>query len=229
MAAAQEAVEFAIELGDQLSLCYVLATGACPVAAWTGDLDLLSKFVSIFRKTVDEQSLIYWDQWALTFEWGLKMKYDPAQSRFVDRQRFSTFAPLQHEVLVSLDPGLLTTEVLQRAHRNEAGFSLPEILRSQGVRLLEGTVDRGHAWQKTEGYFREALRVAKRNGSPAWALRAATSLLRLKLDSREVSEAVDLVDDILSTFTQGHHTRDLRLARQLLEASKLRQTASDRV
>lgn len=221
LAACQEAATYAMTLGDQLSLCYVLATGTCPVTAWSGARNLLSDYVAMFRTTVDEQSLIYWEQWALAFEWGLKTQYDPNQAALADRRRFSTFAPLQHEVLVTLNPGLLTFEANQRANTGKAGFALPEILRARGILL---TADGSPASRRqAETYFRDALTIARQNGAPSWALRAACSLLRLTSatgDAADGGEAADLVNDLLSTFTQGQHSHDHRVARELLAASQ---------
>jgi hypothetical protein len=119
-------------------------------------------------------------------------------------------------MLATLDPRLLTAQAAQRAEQGNAGFSLPEIFRARGVTLFAYGAARDLSL--SEEYLREAFVIAKRNDSPSWALRAATSLLTLKMNSPGASEAADLVNNVLAGFSQGQRTRDHVNARHLLEA-----------
>jgi class 3 adenylate cyclase/predicted ATPase len=66
-----------------------------------------------------------------------------------------------------------------------------------------------------ESAYRQALEVARMQGARSIELRAATGLGRTLLASRP-GEALALIDPILSGFTEGFGTRDLREAKAVL-------------
>jgi DNA-binding SARP family transcriptional activator/predicted ATPase len=68
-----------------------------------------------------------------------------------------------------------------------------------------------------EASLRQALEVAREQGSPALELRAAITLGDLLRESGRAGEARRLVAPVYATFTEGFDTQDLRRARTFLE------------
>jgi predicted ATPase len=71
---------------------------------------------------------------------------------------------------------------------------------------------------KAEAHFLRALEIARAQQAKSWELRAATSLARLWQDQRKGHEARDLLRPIYDWFTEGLGTRDLQVAKALLDA-----------
>jgi hypothetical protein len=65
--------------------------------------------------------------------------------------------------------------------------------------------------------MRTALDLARRRNSKSLELRAATSLARMLGAQGKKDEARTLLGEVHGWFTEGAGTRDLRMARELLE------------
>jgi predicted ATPase len=66
--------------------------------------------------------------------------------------------------------------------------------------------------------FRQALQIARDQGSKLLKLRAATSLARLWAEQGERARAQDLLAPVYGWFTEGLDTADLQDAKALLDA-----------
>ena len=64
--------------------------------------------------------------------------------------------------------------------------------------------------------MRKAIAVARKQAAKSWELRAATTLARLLAGRGKKTEALALLAPIYDWFTEGHDTRDLKEAAQLL-------------
>jgi predicted ATPase len=69
---------------------------------------------------------------------------------------------------------------------------------------------------KAKEYFERALAVARQQQAKSWELRAATSLARLWRDQGKQDEARELLAPVYGWFTEGFDTRDLKVAKALL-------------
>jgi len=65
--------------------------------------------------------------------------------------------------------------------------------------------------------FRSAISLARSTGDKSVELRAATSLGRIHLSTGEVAGAMEQLESVYSTFTEGFDTADLKEAQALLE------------
>jgi predicted ATPase len=69
---------------------------------------------------------------------------------------------------------------------------------------------------KAEGYFEQALTVARARQAKSWELRAAMSMARLWRDRGRREEASELLAPVYGWFTEGFDTLDLKEAKALL-------------
>jgi len=100
----------------------------------------------------------------------------------------------------------LADDLLQRVESKGEGWMWSEVQRVRGE--LSGDP------KAAESLFEAAIETARAQGARAWALRAATSLARLRPD-----KARDMLAPWLETFTEGFQTKDLISARAALQQS----------
>jgi serine/threonine protein kinase/tetratricopeptide (TPR) repeat protein len=105
-------------------------------------------------------------------------------------------------------------EGLALAEKNDDRSQEAELHRLQGELLLAESSDPVAA----EGCFRQAIRVARRQQSRAWELRATTSLARLRQRHGRRDEARSALAAVHGTYTEGFTTPDVVDATALLEA-----------
>ena len=85
---------------------------------------------------------------------------------------------------------------------------------------LLSTASWSKAAAKAEAYFEHALAVARKQQAKFWELRAAMSMARFWRDQGKRDEARDLLAPVYGWFTEGFDTRDLKEAKELLEADQ---------
>ena len=115
--------------------------------------------------------------------------------------------------LGEIDAGLAAAdEGLSVAERNGEYFAAPELhrLRAELLQIRE-------TYGSAETEFLTALDVARKHGSKALELRAATSLARLWQQQGKRRQARDLLSSVYDWFTEGFDTTDLKEAKALLE------------
>lgn len=89
-----------------------------------------------------------------------------------------------------------------------------EIYRLDGELLLDQGPENAEPAQSS---FLRALEVARRQSAKSWELRAATSLARLWQSQGRNKDALDLLHLVYDWFTEGIGTRDLMIAKALLD------------
>jgi predicted ATPase len=117
-----------------------------------------------------------------------------------------------------LDEAIVAIDLALKS--NEAGgtsFMLPELLRAKGDILAAYFPDQS---EDAEALLHLSFEQAGRQGALAWQLRAAMSLARAHASSREPAhETRLLLRNTYRQFAEGFGTRDLIIARRVLEAS----------
>jgi predicted ATPase len=111
-----------------------------------------------------------------------------------------------------LDQALTTIYLtVESVERSGDLFDMPELLRIKGDILVSLEKD----GQAEECFFR-SLALAKHQSAPAWELRTASSLARLRLRSGRDKDARVSLAKIYGRFSEGFETADLKAARLLL-------------
>ncbi|HEX8698190.1 MAG TPA: TOMM system kinase/cyclase fusion protein [Myxococcaceae bacterium] len=107
----------------------------------------------------------------------------------------------------------MAASIMQQAQETHCE---PELHRLEGEAKLAAGMDANGA--EAERSFRQALEVARRQGSRLMELRAATSLARLLQHQGRGAEARSLLTELYGDFTEGFQMPYLREARAMLSA-----------
>jgi hypothetical protein len=118
-------------------------------------------------------------------------------------------------------------DVFERAKidLDESRWYGPELHRIRGELALSS----GEGLAAGRQYFQRAFELANRQGSLSWALRAATSLAIAETSAGRKEVAWRMLQVTHAKFREDFETRDLRLARQVLDGSHQRDGAINSV
>ena len=118
------------------------------------------------------------------------------------------------------------TEGLRMSQVTRNGFTEAELQRLKGECLqmewAQQTSSVGNGRCKSLsadaiGCFREAIEIARRQKAKSWELRATLSLARLPNEQGHRGETEIMLHEIYNWFTEGFDTKDLKVAKALLE------------
>ncbi|WP_394831050.1 protein kinase [Pendulispora rubella] len=120
----------------------------------------------------------------------------------------------------ALDEAMLSVDkAMDLSERTGERYCDAEILRVKGEILLAMDASNAHHAARL---FERGLERSRAQHSRSWGLRLACSYGRLLASQGKTSEAKGLLAPILSTFAEGHGTRDLRMAQALLSSWMVR-------
>lgn len=214
---AGDAVEESQLTGHVLAGMYARGISASLVAMWIGDLDAADAHVAVMARDSVDQSLAYWDAWSRCFDQALTYRGYPVPT---NRPRMPVvgnrpFSGMQEEVLATVAEGLLTDDVIVRAEMlGPRSWSSPEVFRCQALRVQAAGGDL--AFTQAEELLRRSARMASEQGAKSWQLRTAMSQARFYRMRDQRRQAIDLLEPIFHSFTEGHATADLVEAGELL-------------
>ena len=232
MRSAERTVENASRSNHVVSLCNILAHGACAIALWTGDLGFAERYVGMLNDLATRYSLTRWRaigrscQGVLAVTRGdiaggmqlLRSGFDELGQVSASFRLFVFLSGMTEalirfgqagEALAALDEGIA------RAGETDERWGLAELLRLKGE-LLRSQGTPGTA-ETAEDHFRQALDWARRQGALSWELRAAMSLARLLREQGRSADAKALLQPVYARFTEGFATADLKAAHALLQ------------
>jgi predicted ATPase len=231
MRAIEKSVDDARVINHAISLGYVLANAACPVALWIGDLSVASHYVGKLINYSTRHSLTRWRAFGRCHQGVLAIKRDDISAglqllrsgldelgEFNSSFRFIVCLGEMADALGrigQIEEGLAEVAgAIGRADETEERWGIAELLRIKGELLrLQG--GRGAA-TSAEDHFRQALDWARRQGALSWELRTATSLARLLRDQDRSADGAALLQPVYDRFTEGFNTADLKAANGLL-------------
>jgi predicted ATPase/DNA-binding winged helix-turn-helix (wHTH) protein len=231
MRAAERTVQDAYAANHALSLCYALALGACPIALMVEDLAAAEHYIDLLLEHSTRHSLPRWQAFGRCHQGALAIKRGDftkglqlvragfnelgdawAALPFIAYLMTETFG---HAGYVS--EGLtVVDEAIEQSEQTEERWQIAELLRIKGELLL--LQDAPAAAALAEDHFRQAIDWARRDGTLAWELRAATSLARLLSAHGRRSEGNAVLAPVYDRFTEGLEAADLKAAKALLEA-----------
>ncbi|WP_394830535.1 protein kinase [Pendulispora rubella] len=128
---------------------------------------------------------------------------------------FSVLAQGQLQMGACDEAMLSVHRAMAIAERTGERYCDAELLRLKGETLLAMDESNAH---RAARIFERGLERARRQRARSWELRLACSYGRLLARQGNTAEAKGLLAPILSSFTEGHGTRDLRTARDLLSS-----------
>ncbi|MCI0409802.1 MAG: hypothetical protein L0191_14770, partial [Acidobacteria bacterium] len=109
----------------------------------------------------------------------------------------------------------MVTEALDVVQKTEERFHEAELYRLKGKLALARL---GASEAEAEACFRQAVEIARRQQAKSLELRAVMSLSRLLQKRGKKDEARRMLAEVYNWFTEGFDTRDLKEAKELLEA-----------
>ncbi len=225
-------VQHAISINHDLTLCFALAEGACPVALQVEDLDAADRYVVTLLDLAERRALTGWHAMGRVFSAMLLAKRGDNDAAIVtlhaalDGLRMSHTAPrftsmLGYYAELLCRGGDIATahvaidEALRRSESNEERWCIAELLRIKGDILRRQ--EHAAAVDEAEGYLLRSLDWARRQDSRWWELRTAISLAHLRQGQGRIVEARDLLGPVYQRFTEGFGSADLRAAARLLK------------
>ncbi len=214
------------------SVCYIVANAACPIALWSGDMDVADHYVARLIDLSTRHSLMRYVAFARSHQGLLAIRRGdtpgglPLLRSGIDElgdevnasHRYFLFVGEMAEGLGrvgQVGEGLsVVHDAIARAEETEERLSIAELLRIKGeLLLLQGAPG---AAATAEDQFYQALKWASLQGALSWELRAATSLAQLFRDQDRPADAKALLQPIYDRFIEGLDTADLKRARGLL-------------
>jgi hypothetical protein len=211
MATATHAVALAEAGGNALSLCFALF-GACPVALWSGELELARKWVGMLLDETRRRGLAYWHQWAHCYALGLEAHTADDRDLHIQQvaQQLAAFEAPRKEMLVTFCPAWIDDEMIARAGAGQGQWSAAEIWRAAGWRCEQRGLD-GQA----QALYLRAIDTARQQGALGWEFRAAISTARLWARLGRTADAAALLDEICGRAAPGGDNPGLAQARAL--------------
>jgi predicted ATPase/DNA-binding winged helix-turn-helix (wHTH) protein len=208
---ALEAVELADAVDHALSVCFVLANAAAPIAFWRGDRPAAAQMTERLLARSAEHAFVTWHTFGQCYDTILNQRSDEHLAPVIQP------AVGWHllETIATIDEALASEAVLERADREVGGWSVPELLRIRAGRLLRRDP---RATGAAEADLCQALAIAGRQGAVAWELRSATALAEMWRGAGREAAAVSLLAPVYRKFVEGAATRDVICAKEMLQS-----------
>jgi predicted ATPase/DNA-binding winged helix-turn-helix (wHTH) protein len=222
---AKECMREAVTLNNPLHLSYALVQAGCQMSFFLGDLSSAEDYSRKLLKHCSNYGPGIWLSWARCFEAELMIKQGHLANgiaclrkgieSLIDTHWRVEYARFCSELARALGLAGQTVEaltVIEPAinHCRSTGelWSLPEVLRIKGCITSDG----GQA----EDLFREGIDLAQRQQALSWRLRLAISLASLLHRQSRNGEALEELESVYGSFSEGFSTADLVCARKLL-------------
>ena len=199
-----------------VTVTFALAMGACPLAAWTGDIEQTRTYAQELCDFATRYSTGRWLRIGNAFQAVLDRPENGGGGVTwdIDATIRQLASQMQLEMLVTVDERLMTPALAARATSNLCGWCNPEMLRAAGEMYRRAGSD--PLAPSPLSLFQASLEEARATDSLAWELRTAISLARLWREDGEGAKARDLLEATLGKFSEGAWTGDYKAAVALL-------------
>ena len=213
---AQEGLALAHSTGHALSLCFVLAHAATPIALWRGELATAAEMTKLLLARSEEHSFLIWCGFGQAYHAVLQ----PDSTGALPGPTRPAMGALLLETLATLNEVVADDEILTRGERGPVGWCTPELLRIRGKRLLRSDKENPRG---AEALLMRSLDAARQQEALSWELRSAMSLAELWRAQGRRAAALDLLASVRDRFTEGFATTDL--VRSDFQLGELRSSA----
>ena len=194
-----------------------------------GDGAALVDHVGSMVVLATEHGLRQWQAWGRVFEAWIGAEHDPGSAAVEEfRRTIAQYRAMGNDLWIPCFQGLFAELCVKRGLTQEGLATIADALamgKANGSQLwtpeyyrLRGELLRASDDAPAEAAFRQALDIARTQGTRAWELRAAVSLSRLWARRGQREDARRLLGEIHGWFTEGFDTEDLRAARHALDA-----------
>ncbi|MGO4355114.1 winged helix-turn-helix domain-containing protein [Rhizobium sp. RAF36] len=209
---AEAGVAYAVSLNNSANLAYYLGIAACPVALWCGQMEKARAWTRMLNDISERNSFAFWGSLGDVY---VKATVEPADLDSLSPGSLLPSDPDKHylvnqlELFATLRPGFASPDLLRDCTGRTQGWCLPELLRIR-ARSESSLLER-------ERLLRQSIDIARRQGALSWELRAATDLAELLAAHGRITDAAEILRTATVLFTEGSETRDLFVARSLLD------------
>jgi predicted ATPase/DNA-binding winged helix-turn-helix (wHTH) protein len=200
-------LETARHIDQPFGLGYALATSACAVAIWHGDLSRAEDYVGTLLDPSSDISNV-WRSAGLVYRFAL----DHLSKRNAGTPPGSV-TPFYSDILASISTDLLSSDCWRRATSGPEHWCTAEIHRAHGeLRLVSAGLD---AAMEAERDFELAVAISRRQGAVAWELRALVSQARLRLQLGKAA-SLDELRLCVARLSGVSKSADVRRAEEIL-------------
>jgi predicted ATPase/DNA-binding winged helix-turn-helix (wHTH) protein len=203
---------------QSVALDFFLVYAACPIAFWTGDLELARRCLLLLLRRESGIDFHFWQMVGHLYERVLA--YLERATHGVpgvpdDLTGEGARIPVHADSLSTFHWRLLCPQSLSEAIGGPTNWCTAEIMRAHGEALLDAqSLD---ARPKAEELFLQSMEISRKQNALSWELRSATSVARLWQVSGRTSEAQSLLRRVYERFSEGFATKDLREAKKVLD------------
>ena len=212
LALARSCVEYARSLEHGISLCLTLVTSACPIAFVVGGRAAAEPYLELLHDTATKHSMIRAMRYAEVYDVAMRTRAERSASGLAARMTELVHGPIdgpQLENIAVLGDAYVDDRIVDRATAGSGGWCAAEMLRLHGERVL------GDDPARAEDLFRQSIALARKQGTRAWEIRAATSLARVLRDTERRDEARAVLDPLRASLKEA--SVDVQHANALLE------------
>lgn len=198
------------------SICQALAIAAIPVALWCGRKEACAGWVALLLEQADRYEFQYFRAWARLIEvvldeGGVSLPAHAEALQTLPRGEQTMY----RDHLGTFEPDTLVIDTLVRAQTGAVGWCAPEVIRLQAEHVA--AAGRPDAQSVVTALLQQALALARAQGALAWELRIAISMARLSQRWGNPAPAFEVLTSVHGQFREGFTTRDLLIARDLLD------------
>lgn len=188
---ATDAIDRAESSGHSVSLCAALF-GACPVALWSGQLELADHWIRMMLEEAQRRGLVGWLRYAEWYRQGLQLltAQDPDGVISGVSARLSAYDAPRKEMLVTFCADWVDDAMAGRVSSGEGLWSAAEVWRALGWRS-----ERRGLTGEAEAHYQRALEISRQQGALAWEVRAGLNLAGLWTEMDRPRQAMQLLDE----------------------------------
>jgi predicted ATPase/DNA-binding winged helix-turn-helix (wHTH) protein len=227
-ATARNAVETAGNLGHLVSQSNAIAMAALPVSLWNGDLAALDRYQAQLKSIVELENIAIWvpdQQFHAAALRDLRGEQNAASDL---REAIEGIIECGLCSRIGMKFGVLADALVRQGRLGEASDALAQGFRYQAQqderwcrselqRIEASILRRAGEHSRSERVLESALNEARAIGAAPFELRIASDLAAYYIESDRCADAIQLLDPVYRSFTEGFATKDLAAASQLLQ------------